>query len=189
MKNEIRRRVLETRRMMTPEEVALKSQKIQRKLFSSTYYRSSRTIMIYVDFQNEVETRSIINRALEEGKIIAVPLTGPNFSLMSVKIESLDDLEAGTKGILEPKKINIVENKKLDLVIVPGVTFDRNGNRLGYGLAYYDRFLKQLSPSTMIVALAYGFQVVQALPFEAHDQKMNLIITEDETIRCSFFPG
>ena len=189
MKDEIRRRILETRRRMTPEEVALKSEQIQRRLYNSTYYLSSRTIMTYVDFQNEVETRSIIRRALGEGKIIAVPLTGPNFTLMPVKIESLDDLETGSKGILEPKKINIVDNKKLDLVIMPGVAFDRSGNRLGYGLAYYDRFLKKLSPSTMIVALAYSFQVVQALPFEEHDQKVNLIITENEIIRCGFSPG
>lgn len=184
MKEEIRRRVLEQRKKMSPEEVQEKSKKIQGRFFNSAYYQSSRTIMTYVDFQNEVETRSIINRAINEGKTIAVPLTGPNFSLLPVKIESLDDLEPGTKGILEPTKIDIVDIKKLDLVLMPGITFDRSGNRLGYGLAYYDRFLSKLSPSTMIVALAYGFQVVQTLPYEDHDQKVNLIITENETIHC-----
>lgn len=184
MKDQIRRRVLEMRKLMSPEDVAQKSKQIQQRLFNSTYYQSSRTIMTYVDFQNEVETRGIINRALGEGKIIAVPLTGPNVSLVPVRIDSLDDLEAGAKGILEPKKMDIMDVKKLDLVLMPGVTFDRSGNRLGYGLAYYDRFLKQLSPSTMIVALAYGFQVVQTLPYEEHDEKVNLIITENEIIRC-----
>jgi len=184
MKDQIRQRMLEMRKMMSPEEVAQKSEQIQRRLFNTTYYQSSRTIMTYVDFQHEVETRSIINRAIGEGKIIAVPLTGPNITLVPVKIESLDDLEAGSRGILEPKKSEIMDVKKLDLVLMPGVAFDRSGNRLGYGLAYYDRFLKQLSPATMIVALAYSFQVVQTLPFEEHDQKVNLIVTENEIIRC-----
>ena len=105
--------------------------------------------------------------------------------MLPVKIDSFDDLEKGTRGILEPtKKHDIVDVKKLDIVLVPGITFDRSGHRLGYGLAYYDRFLTQLSPSTIIIALAYSFQLVQTLPFEDHDQKMNLIITENEMIHC-----
>jgi 5-formyltetrahydrofolate cyclo-ligase len=184
MKEEIRRRVLEQRNNMLQEEVKSKSKQIQDRFFESLYYQSSRTIMTYVDFQNEVETKNIISRALDEGKIIAVPLCGPNVSLVPVKIQSLDDLESGTKGILEPKKIDIIDVKRLDLVLMPGVAFDRNCNRVGYGLAYYDRFLTQLSPSTMIIALAYSFQVVEFLPVEEHDQKVNLIVTEDEIIRC-----
>ncbi|MGI6555050.1 MAG: 5-formyltetrahydrofolate cyclo-ligase [Bacillota bacterium] len=185
MKGEIRRRVLEQRKMMSPQEVNEKSKRIQEKLFRTSYYQTSRTIMTYVDFQNEVETRSIIKRALDEGKNIVVPLCGPNFSLLPVKIDSFDDLEKGTRGILEPtKKHDIVDVKKLDIVLVPGITFDRSGHRLGYGLAYYDRFLTQLSPSTIIIALVYSFQLVQTLPFEDHDQKVNLIITENEMIHC-----
>lgn len=185
MKAEIRRRILEQRKMMSPQEVREKSLKIQEKLFQTSYYQSSRTIMTYVDFQNEVETRNIIKRAIDEGKNIVVPLCGPNFSLLPVKINSLDDLEKGTKGILEPTvSNNVVDVKKLDIVLMPGITFDRNGHRLGYGLAYYDRFLKRLSPSTIIIALAYSFQVVQMLPYEEHDQNVNLIITENEIIHC-----
>lgn len=184
MKKEIRKRILEQRNNMSQEEVRSKSKQIQDRFFESLYYQSSRTIMTYVDFQNEVETKNIIRRALGEGKIIAVPLCGPNVSLVPVKIESLDDLEPGTKGILEPKKMDIIDVKKLDLVLMPGVAFDRNCNRVGYGLAYYDRFLTHLSPSTMIIALAYGFQVVQSLPSEEHDEKVNLIVTEEEIIRC-----
>jgi 5-formyltetrahydrofolate cyclo-ligase len=89
MKGEIRRRVLEQRKMMSPKEVNEKSKKIQEKLFRTSYYQTSRTIMTYVDFQNEVETRSIIKRALNEGKNIVVPLCGPNFSLLPVKIDRL----------------------------------------------------------------------------------------------------
>lgn len=184
MKKDIRKKVLEQRNNMLPEEVEEKSKRIQDIFFDTLYYQSSRTIMTYVDFQNEVETKSIISRALDEGKVIAVPLCGPNVSLIPVKIESMDDLEPGTKGILEPKRIDTIDAKKLDLVLMPGVAFDRNCNRVGYGLAYYDRFLTQLSPATMIVALAYDFQVVDLLPSEEHDQKVNLIITEKEIIRC-----
>lgn len=185
MKNEIRRRVLAQREKMSAEEVKERSLKIQETFFDSSYYQSSRTIMTYVDIQNEVETRGIIRRALEENKNIVVPLCGPNSTLLPVKIESLDDLEPGTMGILEPiKKRNIVEVKKLDLVLMPGITFDRSGNRVGYGLAYYDRFLTQLLPSTLIVALAYSFQVVESLPYEEHDQKVNIIITDEEIIKC-----
>ena len=186
MKNEIRRKVLAQREKMSPEEVKEKSFKIQERLFSSSYYQSSRTIMTYVDIQNEVETRDIISKAIEVGKNIVVPLCGPNVTLLPVKIESLDDLEPGIMGILEPiRKKNIIDTKKLDLVLMPGITFDRQGNRLGYGLAYYDRFLTQLSPATLIVALAYSFQVVSSLPREEHDQTVDFIITDEEIIRCS----
>ncbi len=184
MKKELRRRILEQRNNMLPEEVREKSKQIQDIFCDTLYYQSSRTIMTYVDFQNEVETKSMISRALNEGKVIAVPLCGPNVSLVPVKIESLDNLEPGTKGILEPKKIDTIDAKKLDLVLMPGVAFDRSCNRVGYGLAYYDRFLTQLSPATMIIALAYDFQVVESLPIEEHDQKVNLIITEKGIIRC-----
>lgn len=185
MKNEIRRRVLAEREKMSAEEVREKSIKIQERLFGSSYYQSSRTIMTYIDFHNEVETRDIVRKAIEDDKVIVVPLCGSGSTLLPVRIESLDDLEPGTKGILEPTETrNIVDVKKLDLVLMPGITFDRSGNRVGYGLAYYDRFLEQLSPSTLIVALAYSFQVIDSVPFEEHDQKIHFIITEDEIIRC-----
>jgi 5-formyltetrahydrofolate cyclo-ligase len=102
-----------------------------------------------------------------------------------MKIDSFEDLEPGTMGILEPiKKRSIIDAHKLDIILVPGVAFDRKGNRVGYGLAYYDRFLKKFSPSTVKIALAYDFQVVSDIPCEKHDQVVDIIITEREIILC-----
>jgi len=186
MKNVIRQKVLNMRGSMPREEVLEKSAKIHQKLFETQHYQSAATIMTYVDFQNEVETRSIIARAFQEGKNVAVPICGSNYTLLPIKIESFEDLEPGTMGILEPKKTkNIIDVKKLDLVLVPGIAFDRKGNRLGYGLAYYDRFLNSLSPATITIALAYSFQIFPTIPQEEHDHRVNIIITENELIKCS----
>jgi len=186
MKDIIRNKILNLRAGLSKNEVMEKSAKIQERLYETQHYQSSRTIMTYVDIQNEVETRSIIARAFNEGKNVVVPVCGSNYNLLPVKIESFDDLEPGTMGILEPKKTkSIVDVKKLDLVLVPGIAFDRKGNRLGYGLAYYDRFLNKLSPSTVTIALAYSFQVLPSVPREEHDHKVNIIITEKEIIRCA----
>ena len=185
MKDTIRNKILNQRKEMSVEEVNKKSVLIQERLYATQHYDSARTIMTYVDIQNEVETRSIISRALQEGKNIVVPVCGPDYSLLPIKIDSFDELESGTMGILEPRKRkSIVEARKLDLILVPGIAFDREGNRLGYGLSYYDRFMENLSPSTVTIALAYEFQVVPQVPVEGHDQKVNMIITENEIIKC-----
>jgi len=184
-KEVVRKRILAERSGLSEEEVLERSIKIQERLYVTQHYQSARTVMTYVDFQNEVETRSIITRAFKEEKNVVVPVCGPNYSLWPVKIESLEDLEPGTMGVLEPSKTKtVVQKEKLDLVLMPGIAFDRHGNRLGYGLAYYDRFLAELSPSTVIIALAYDFQVLSVLPHEDHDRKVDIIITEREIIRC-----
>lgn len=185
MKNKLRENILDRRTKMSSEEVNDKSILIQERLYSTQHYQSARTIMTYVDIQNEVETRSIITKALEEGKNVVVPMCGPNYSLSPIKIDSFEDLRQGTKGILEPStNSSVVDKQKIDLILVPGIAFDRKGNRLGYGLAYYDRFISDLSPSTVNIALAYSFQVLTEIPFEKHDQKVNIIITEKEIIKC-----
>jgi len=103
------------------------------------------------------------------------------------RIRSLEDLEAGAYGILEPMESRAERSSPsvLDLVIVPGSVFDRRGGRYGYGGGYYDRFLANECPRATRVALAFSFQVRDNISLEPHDQLMDYIITENEIIRCS----
>ncbi|NLK00858.1 MAG: 5-formyltetrahydrofolate cyclo-ligase [Clostridia bacterium] len=185
MKEEIRKTIDQIRTAMSKNEVEVKSAKIEERLYGTQHYQSAVTIMTYVSFHNEVGTRNIMSACFDDGKNVVVPICGPNYTLLPVKIKGFEDLEPGTMGILEPtKKKVIVDINRLDLILVPGIAFDRMGNRVGYGLAYYDRFLKKFSPSTVKIALAYDFQVVPSVPHEKHDQVVDLIITEKEIIHC-----
>ena len=119
-------------------------------------------------------------------KDVIVPITNKkNNSLIISKLKCLDDLCCGCFGIPEPRKSKIkrFNKKNLDLVIVPGVVFDRGCNRIGFGHGYYDKFLRGLSTKTKTIGLAYDFQIVDKLKAEKHDIPVDIIITEKMTIK------
>ena len=103
----------------------------------------------------------------------------------AVKIVDLTNLKEDKYGILEPTKdIEAMNKNELDLVIMPGLAFDTNGGRLGYGGGYYDKYLQKIAGNLSKVALAYDFQIVQEVPKEEHDIKVDYIITEKREIEC-----
>jgi 5-formyltetrahydrofolate cyclo-ligase len=108
-----------------------------------------------------------------------VPKIKKGYGLLAIEIKSLDELSPGTFGILEPAGEKGISPEEIDLVVVPGVAFDKRGNRMGYGAGYYDSFLPKLRPEVKKVAVAFEIQVTDSLPAEEHDVKMDLIITEN----------
>ncbi len=139
--------------------------------------------MCYVAIDGEVETRPLLAQALADGKQVAVPVTRPRGRrLLAIQIQDphRDLRKKGPYGIPEPVKISQreVSVKDLDLVIVPGVAFDRAGRRLGRGMGYFDRFLERVPRSVPRVGLAFRFQVVRRLPWEGHDQPVSKVITD-----------
>lgn len=146
---------------------------------NSTYYKISNNIFIFVSYNNEVDTHKIINQAIEDGKNVFVPkVISKEDGMIAVKINSLDDLDTGHYGILEPKNYCLETNpSEIDLAVIPGLAFDLNGGRLGYGGGYYDRFLTLIKDSCIKIALAYDFQVIDCVPMQENDIKIDGIIT------------
>ncbi|ADG81606.1 5-formyltetrahydrofolate cyclo-ligase [Thermincola potens] len=188
MKRELRKKIIADRMAMSNEEVTRKSQKIAKRLEDLPEYREAGLIMFYIDFRNEVQTGDLIKRALARGKRVVVPITVRETStLIPSEIKDFPgDLTNGTWGILEPQKecIRPVDPSEIDVVIVPGVSFDTRGNRMGYGGGFYDRFLPRTKPDAKHIALAFELQMRDNVYPEEHDQPVHYVITEERVIKC-----
>jgi 5-formyltetrahydrofolate cyclo-ligase len=146
-------------------------------------YAAAQTVLFYLDVRSEVRTRSALPLALQSGKHIVVPYC-VNSELELFLLTGMDELAVGMYKILEPRSElrdlpeKKVATKEIDLVMVPGVAFDRNGARMGHGLGYYDKLLQHARPDAPLVALAFECQLFPEIPTEAHDIFMDKIITE-----------
>ncbi|HQC70595.1 MAG TPA: 5-formyltetrahydrofolate cyclo-ligase [Sedimentibacter sp.] len=178
-KSKIRKRILNVRNNMSKEDVKKNSNAIMDKITSLDIYKHSKVVFIYMDFKNEVMTSNLIKRMLSEKKRVVIPYTDSiNTVLIPSEITKESDLKQNSFGYFEPKSILPVNIEEIDLVIVPGVVFDKNLNRIGFGKGYYDKILNRLKPSAKKIALAHDFQVLEDIPAEEHDVKMDMIITE-----------
>lgn len=178
-KSKIRKRILNVRNNMSKEDVKKNSNAIMDKITSLDIYKHSKVVFIYMDFKNEVITSNLIKHMLSEKKRVVIPYTDSiNTVLIPSEITKESDLKQNSFGYFEPKSILPVNIEEIDLVIVPGVVFDKNLNRIGFGKGYYDKILNRLKPSAKKIALAHDFQVLEDIPAEEHDVKMDMIITE-----------
>ncbi len=185
-KRELRERMLELREGMLHSEVAAMSKTIHTYLQSLPSFRNAKNIFLYASTRNEVETDDIIVNLLQAGKGVAIPVVNKGTKeIVFSFIESLDELMPSTYGIREPlpNSLRPVALDSVDLIIIPGVAFDMRGYRLGYGGGYYDRFLEKLPEGVHKMGLAFDFQVLEALPVEEHDLKVDTIITEERIIK------
>ncbi|HVW37690.1 MAG TPA: 5-formyltetrahydrofolate cyclo-ligase [Pirellulales bacterium] len=152
-------------------------------------YAAAKTVMFYVDVRTEVRTREYLPQVLGRGKRIVVPYCVDG-ELELFLLESMDELAVGMYKILEPKTElrslpeKRVDVKELDLIMVPGVAFDRTGARMGHGFGYYDKLLEHARPDAPLVALAFECQLFPEIPTAPHDIFMDKIITERE-----IYPG
>ncbi len=159
-------------------------QAIYKQVIAWPIFQASHRMACYVSIGQEVDTHRLIVSALAMGKQVYVPVTRAKGVMHLQEIFGLDELRPVRFGLLEPvyQAEKVVRPDDLDLVIVPGIAFDRQGNRLGFGGGFYDRFLAQCAATC--VGLAYGFQVVDGVPTESHDVQMDGLVTEDEVILC-----
>ena len=178
-KNELRKRILKIRNNMSKEDVEKNSRAITDRITSLDIYKQSKVVFIYMDFKNEVMTSNLIRHMLSEKKRVVIPYTDTiNTVLIPSEITREADLKLNPFGYYEPKNISPVNIEEIELVIVPGVVFDKNLNRIGFGKGYYDKILNKLKPSAKKLAVAHEFQVLEIIPAEEHDVKMDMIITE-----------
>ncbi len=182
-KGEIRKKILNIRNNIEKEQVIEKSKVIVNKLKSNIEFKESKTVFIYMDFKNEVQTFDLIKDMIKEKKRVVIPYTDvENTIIIPVEINNIEnDLKLCSFGYLEPKeeKVIPIDPFEFDLIIVPGVAFDKNLNRIGFGKGYYDKILSKKRNDTKAFAIAYEFQILDEIPKEEHDIKMDKIITEE----------
>jgi 5-formyltetrahydrofolate cyclo-ligase len=149
-------------------------------------------LFIYVAFRSEVETLPLIRRCLATGRQVTVPLTCSNPPrLEAYRLLDIDkDLLPGYCGIYEPdpRRLTKVAPGEIAAVILPGSVFDRQGGRLGYGGGYYDRFLAAAAPAALRIGLAFELQLVESVPLEPHDQRLDFLVTEKGVTKISSKP-
>jgi len=181
-KEEIRRLIKEKRDNLNKNQKQEYNHKLYKRIKEDSLFINAKNILFYVSFKNEADTKQLIGDNFAE-KNIFVPKVNGN-SIEIYKIDSFDDLEQGAFGILEPKQNTQKTNAEdIDLAFIPGVAFDSNGHRIGFGKGYYDILNKQLSCQK--VGLAYNFQIVNNIPAESHDVPVDFIFTDSEKIKCN----
>jgi 5-formyltetrahydrofolate cyclo-ligase len=182
----LRAQIRQYRERMDPELKARQDDAIFSRVLSLREYAKARVIFTYVSKQIEVDTTALICSALESGKKVAVPLCIPEtIGMEFYEINSLDELVSGTYGVLEPdpSKSRLVKNQKNSICIVPGLSFDSQGYRLGYGKGYYDRFLSGYQGTT--VGLCYAKCMKWELPHGYYDRPVDILVTEKYIRRIS----
>ena len=208
-KKAIRAEVSAKKKALPMEEVERQSMELKERFCQLDAYKDAACIYAYMSYNEEVRTMPIIEQAWTDGKRVAVPKTYasgakvnsngkaiPDF-MEFIYIRSMEDCTEGYMGIPEPKdaicgideagdldlsKAQVAEEQKV-LLLMPGLAFDRTGNRIGYGGGFYDKYLhSHRDVKFTTVALCFDFQVYDQIPTKAHDEKMDLIISPDEVI-------
>ena len=186
MKKEFRKKVINLRKEKDKDFIKHNSDIITDKLLNLDCIKNAKNIMLYLDFNNEVSTDSLIKKLLNLGKIVSSPITlKEERKLIPSQITDLKNgIQYGAYNIREPKPecspaINI---KDLDVVIVPAVAYDKNCYRLGYGGGFYDRFLENLRKDAVTIGIAFDLQIFNEVPKEAHDAQLDYIVTESRIL-------
>lgn len=177
-KQELRKEYIQIRNNILDREI--KSKIITNKIIEGSEYKNAKTIALYKSFGTEVDTNRLIEYSIKLEKVIALPKVINN-ELKFYKIKSLQENFIKSKfGVEEPieNEANYIEKLKIDLVIVPGLLFDKENNRLGYGKGYYDKFLKDSNLKT--IAICFKEQILKdnILPITSEDIKVQKIITD-----------
>ena len=183
-KSEIRKNILYKRNSLSEYEIINNSKIISDRFISTKEYKNSKSIGAYYPTGSEVKTFDIIKHSIERKKEVGLPrvINSTKIEFFKIMEDSFEKIKftKGKYGIFENSTSNI-NMEKMDLLIIPGLVFDLQGNRLGYGKGYYDRFLS-LRKVKYIIALAYETQVVNEIPNNEHDIPVDVIITEKRII-------
>lgn len=177
LRNQLRQRL----RKLSASQRKRKSRKIAFKLLRAAEFKKARHVLIYASLPSEVETWFLIRKALLTKKSVCLPrIDSRQKKIEAYQVKNLkQDLKKGAFGIWEPKRVkrNRLSPGRFDLVVVPGVGFDRKGGRLGRGGGFFDRFLKK-TDSAFKIAVAFREQMVKKIPRGAHDVRVDRVLTD-----------
>lgn len=200
-KNLIRKEVLSRRDSISEDVRKVKDKEIKERLLALPEFKASHKILLYASFRSEVNTLDLLEYCIAHDKVAVLPrVDKQNNELKIYEIKDTEELVKGCFGIPEP---NVSEDRRMnvehmDLILVPGVAFDEQCNRLGYGKGFYDKLLSRVRGQVYdpggtthrglrvkgVIALAYEEQMVESIPSELHDIKMYKIITDKRIIEC-----
>jgi 5-formyltetrahydrofolate cyclo-ligase len=186
-KKRLRTLLRSQRRSLSPTEVTAQSRLIAERLRAFAPFQQAQTLVLYSADENEVQTEMIWQEAAAQGRAVYYPrLTTDRTNLEFVRRYPGDRLIPGLFGILVPPGEDLLCGlRETDIVLTPGVGFDRQGHRLGRGKGYYDRAFRGVLSGALRVALAYAFQVVPQIPTTPNDERVQYLMTEAEIIDCT----
>ncbi|MBO4446404.1 MAG: 5-formyltetrahydrofolate cyclo-ligase [Clostridia bacterium] len=177
-KKEIRTLVKEKKSLLNEEEIRSFSAKVSQEFLNRDFYEEAEVLYAYLPYNQEIRTEQIINQALKDGKKVAVPKVLDDGLMEFYEIKAIDECEKSEMGIPEPKGDTPPADDEKILMLMPGVAFDEQRNRIGYGGGYYDRYLERNRDKEITkVALAYPFQIFPEIPADPHDEKVDEVIT------------
>lgn len=187
MKRSLRSRLLSQRDGIEATRKKRKEAAIKKRLFALSHFKRAEKILFYASFRSEVDTFKCMQSTLNNGRLIVLPVVDETHKKLRLyKVKDISELHTGYMGIPEPiaerkRKIGV---KGIDVVIIPGIGFDMQGNRLGYGAGYYDRLLSVSREHITSIALSFEEQIVERVPSEPHDIRVDMIVTDSRLIRC-----
>jgi len=180
-KAELRRRMRRVRAGIPLEERARLSDLVEEALFAVPEVARARTIMLFYSFGSEVATEGMIRRSRDGGARVLLPYLEAG-GIEAAEVRPEDDLIPTAYGPREPRRRAPVDPAEVDVVVTPGLAFDRRGRRLGYGGGHYDRFIDRLRPGALRLGIAFGVQLVDEVPVGPRDRRVQLVVTEAGTI-------
>lgn len=173
-KTELRKQIRAQKRAMTAQQIDERSAALAEEFYASAQYAEAKTVYGYLPYNQEVRTVPMLERALADGKRVAVPKVYGD-EMKFIYMTDLSLTEKSDMGIPEPVADGPVGDDPTALVLMPGLAFTEKGDRMGYGGGYYDKFLAQ-EPDHPTVALCYAFQMVEELPTKDHDIPVDLVL-------------
>lgn len=181
----LRERMRNVRAAIAPGERAERAARVERHLFELPALRAARTVMLFSSFGSEIPTESMAARVVRRGARLLLPYLDEG-RLEATEYRHGHELVRSAYGAMEPARRAPVDPLQVEVVVTPGLAFDRWGHRLGYGGGYYDGFLRRLPPSAVRVGVGFAEQVVPRVPADEDDERVHLVVTEDGVIACEW---
>jgi 5-formyltetrahydrofolate cyclo-ligase len=182
-KADLRRRMRQARDAISSHDRARMAEAVAQRLLELPEAASARTLLLFYSFGSEVGTGGIVARIRAQGKHLLLPYVEGD-AMEATEVREGDELIRAPYGAREPARRVPIDPVEVDMVVTPGLAFDRRGHRLGYGGGFYDRYLARLRPGTVRVGIGFAVQVVDRVPAGPGDQRVDLVVTEAGVIDC-----
>lgn len=177
----LRRKYISLRNSLSEDKVKEASSRITNMFFSLDAIKENQKFLLYHSIGSEIITYDIIDIILKENKNVYLPYIS-NKKIKISQIYSKKELKTGAFGIMEPLDRQDIDVKEMDVLVVPGLLFDRKGYRIGYGGGYYDRLLAGIGSHILTIGLAYDDFLQESLPIDKYDIPVKMIITENQVL-------